>query len=53
MASFCFAQPALAMGGPAPSKEKPKYKLEILKVELVGQPSTAEVALPKKSKLKK
>jgi hypothetical protein len=49
------AQPALAMGGPAPSKEKeqPKYKVEILKMEIVSQPVTHEVTAPKKIKLKK
>ena len=31
---------ALAMGGPAP--KKPEYKLEVLKLEVVRQPSTLE-----------
>jgi len=30
---------AYAMGGPAPEKEEPKYKLEILKMELVTTPA--------------
>jgi hypothetical protein len=45
---LCLAQPALAMGS-APAKEQPKYKLEVLKLEVVGQPSTPEVAAPKKA----
>lgn len=33
------ASNALAMGGPAPKKEEPEYKLEILKMELVTAPA--------------
>ena len=52
LALLCLAQPALAMGS-APAKEQPKYKLEILKMEVIGQPATREVVAPKKSGLKK
>jgi hypothetical protein len=52
MALLCFAQPALAMGS-APKKEEPKYKVEILKMEVVSQPATKEVSKTKKSGLKK
>jgi hypothetical protein len=44
--------PALAMGS-APKKEEPKYKVEILKMEIVSQPATKEVSKTKKSNLKK
>jgi hypothetical protein len=43
--------PALAMGS-APKKEEPKYKVEILKMEIVSQPATKEAATPKKSTVK-
>ena len=43
LALFCFAQTALAMGGPPPAKPQPKYKLEVLKLEVV-RGSTAEAA---------
>ena len=44
---LCLAQPALAMGS-APAKPQPKYKLEVLKLEVV-RGSTAEAAhQPKK-----
>jgi hypothetical protein len=42
LALLCFAQPALAMGS-APSKPEPKYKVEILKMKIVSQPTTLEV----------
>ena len=41
MALLCFAQPALAMGS-APAKPQPKYKLEVLKLEVI-RGSTGEV----------
>ena len=46
LALFSFVQPALAMGS-APKKEEPKYKVEILKMEVVTQPQTKEAAAPK------
>ncbi|MBU0671668.1 MAG: hypothetical protein KJ732_01425 [Candidatus Margulisbacteria bacterium] len=30
---------ASAMGGPAPKKEEPKYKLEIIKMDVMGAPT--------------
>jgi hypothetical protein len=42
-----------AMGGKAPAKEEPKYKLEILKMEIINGPSTTEVTVPKKQTPKK
>jgi hypothetical protein len=46
LALFSLVQPALAMGS-APKKEGPKYKVEILKMEIVHQPATKEAAAPK------
>ncbi|MBN3033014.1 MAG: hypothetical protein JW873_02855 [Candidatus Saganbacteria bacterium] len=46
------SSPALAMGS-VPAKEQPKYKLEVMKMELVRQPPTAEVKAPAKSGPKK
>ena len=40
---------ALAMGGQAPAKDQSKYKVEILKMEVVNAPSSFEVSLPKKA----
>jgi hypothetical protein len=36
---IAYATSALAMGGPAPKEEEPKYKLEILKMEVVTAPA--------------
>jgi Na+/phosphate symporter len=52
--AFLLNLPAFAMGSAPPKEEKPKYKLEILKMELVTQPTTtAEVAPVQKSPEKK
>lgn len=49
-----FNIPAFAMGKAPAKEEKPKYKLEILKMELVTEPTTtAEVAPVQKSPVKK
>jgi hypothetical protein len=40
--------PSFAMGS-APAKTEPKYKVDILKMEVVGKPSTIEVTLPRKA----
>jgi len=39
-----YASSVLAMGWPPPAKEKPKYKLEILKMEIVTTPSPSTEA---------
>ena len=41
LSSFClgYSSLAYAMGGPAPKKEEPKYKLEIMKMEVVTMPA--------------
>jgi hypothetical protein len=46
LALLSLVQPALAMGS-APKKEEPKYKVEILKMEVVTQPQTKEAAASK------
>jgi hypothetical protein len=48
LALLCFAQPALAMGGPPPAKPQPKYKLEILKLEVVRGNTVEATYKPKK-----
>lgn len=40
---------SLAMGGPAPKKEAPKYELKILKMEVVYAPTTPEASTLKKT----
>jgi hypothetical protein len=47
------SSPGLAMGAKPPAKEEPKYKLEILKMEIIpAYEITSEIKVPAKSSKK-
>lgn len=41
---FIYASSVIAMGGAPPKKEEPKYKLEILKMDIITTPTPSPEA---------